>query len=100
MLGLVRQVLSPLARRAFCQDSLLQGDLPIRALAGELPTGALRIRHVQIFNSTAYSKACVLYDTFDIFCTFGAHWRSQWQYLVIWRFIFSERVVIFAAFVD
>ena len=49
---------------------------------------------------TYLSKVGVLYDTFDIFCTFGAHWRSQWQYLVIWRFIFSERVVIFAAFVD
>ena len=75
-------------------------DLLIKALAGGSPKGALRIRHVQIFNSTAYSKACVLYDTFDIFVILVARRRSQWQYLVVRRVIFSERVVIFETFVD
>ena len=47
-----------------------------------------------------YSKVSVLHDTFDIFDISAAHSRSQWQYLIVRRVIFSERVVIFGAFVD
>ena len=54
---------------------------------------------VQIHNSTVYSKVNVLWDTFDIFVILAAHRKSQWQYLVVRRVVFSERVVIFVALV-
>ena len=73
--------------------------MPIRGLAWELPTGALRFGHVQILNSSVHSKVGVLHDTFDIFVILAAHRRSQWQYLVVRRVVFSERVVIFVALV-
>ena len=41
-----------------------------------------------------------MHDTFDIFVTQAADWRSQWQYLVVRRLIFSERVVIFGVVAD
>ena len=75
-------------------------DLLIKALAGGSPKGALRISHVQIFNSKVYSKAFVLYDAFDIFVILAADRKSQWRYLIVRRVVFSERVVIFGAFVD
>ena len=46
------------------------------------------------------SKLGVLCDTFACFETSVAHCGRQWQYLVVWRRIFSERVVIFEAFAD
>ena len=75
-------------------------DLLIKALAGGSPKGALRIGHVQIVNSIVYAEVSVLNDTFDIFVFLVAHMRSQRQYIVVRRAIFSERVVIFGTFVD
>ena len=75
-------------------------DLPIRALAVASPKGVLQIGPVQILNSNVNSKVSVLHDTFDIFDILAARRRSQWQYLIVRRVIFSERVVIFGAFVD
>ena len=74
-------------------------DLLIKALAGGSRKGALRFGHVQILNSIVFSKVSVLHDTFDIFVILAAHRRSQWQYLVVRRVVFSERVVIFVALV-
>ena len=45
-------------------------------------------------------KLGVFCDTFACFVTSAAHCGRQWQYLVVWRRIFSERVVIFEAFAD
>ena len=75
-------------------------DLLIKALAGGSRKGALRFGHVQILNSTVHSKVGVLHDTFDIFVILAAHRRSQWQYLVVRRAVFSERVVIFGVVAD
>ena len=75
-------------------------DLLIKALAGGSPKGALRIGHVQIVNSIVYAEVSVLNDTFDIFVFLVAHRRSHWQYLVVRRAVFGERVIIFGAFVD
>ena len=41
-----------------------------------------------------------MHDTFNIFGTWAADWRSQWQYLVVRRLVFSERVVIFGVVAD
>ena len=73
-------------------------DLEIKALAMGRVKGALSIDPNLILTPPFESRRFLRY--IRIFLTLVADCVGQWQYLVVWRLIFSERVVIFSAFVD